>query len=108
MAAFALGDQQLRLYDWAYFAPWSWISYWPNFLEGMSHAQHAWRVNNGPDRKDGVKGWGSPIVRFVQRSLHPYLLVDHAILNSSPPLSRPVGKGQIEWPYKLPVYDAGE
>ena len=108
MAAFALGAQQLRLYDWAYFAPWSWINYWPNFLEGMSHAQHAWKANNGPDRKDDVNGWGSPIARFVQQSLHPYLLVDHEILKNNPPLSRSVGKGQIEWPYTAPVYAAGE
>ena len=108
MAAFAIGAQQLRLYDWAYFAPWSWINYWPNFLEGMSHEQHAWKANNGPDRKDGVNGWGSPIVRFVQRGLHPYLLVDHEILKTNPPRKRVVGDGQIQWPYRVPRYVAGD
>ena len=46
----------------------------------MSHEQHAWKANNAPDRLDGFNGWESPIVRFVQRGLHPYLLVDHEIL----------------------------
>ena len=108
MAAFALGAQQLRLNDWAYFAPWSWINYWPNFLEGMSHEKHAWKANNGPDRIDGSNGWGSPIVRFVQRGLHPYLLVDHEILRTNPPRKRDVGDGQIEWPYHVPRFVAGD
>jgi len=107
MAAFAIGAQQLRLYDWAYFAPWSWINFWPNFLEGMSHDKHAWKANNAPDRVDGVNGWGSPIVRFVQRSLDPYLIIEHEVLKTKPPLPRPVGEGQIEWPYRLPSYPAG-
>ena len=108
MAAFAVGAQRLRLYDWAYFAPWCWTNYWPNFLQGMSHARHAWKANNGPDRTDCVNGWGSPIVRFVQRSLHPYLLLDHEILRTNPPRARPVGKGTIDWPYALPTCAAGQ
>ena len=89
-------------------APWSWTNYWPNFLEGMGHVQHAWKANNAPNRIDGSNGWGSPIVRFVQRGLHPYLLVDHEILRTNPPRKRDVGDGQIEWPYRVPRCVAGD
>ena len=95
------GAQQLRLYDWAYFAPWSWINYWPNFLEGMSHEQHAWKANNGPDRIDGSNGWGSPIVRFVQHGLQPYLLVDHEILRTNPPRKATWVMGRLNGPIAL-------
>ena len=57
----------------------SWINYWPNFLEGMNHDRHPWKVNNHPDRRDKTNGWGSPLIRFVQESMTPYLLIDHEL-----------------------------
>jgi hypothetical protein len=107
MEAFAIGSQLLRLYDWAYLSPWSFINYWPNFLEGMSHDQHGWGVNNAPDRRDDVNGWGSPIVRFLQKALDPYLLLDHDVLADNPPRPRATGDGDIEWPYAIPAYVKG-
>ena len=116
MAQFAFAARQMRMKDWAYFSPWSWINYWPNFLEGMDHARHAWRVNNGPDRASGVNGWGSPVVKFVQKSLHPYLLIDHELRAKQAPIRagtsyrvaglgrRKIGDGTIEWPGYVPAY----
>jgi len=77
MRQFAAAARSLRFCDYAHFAPWSWVNYWPNFLEGMSHERHPWRINNHPDREDGIDGWGSPLVTEVRRSLHPYLILDH-------------------------------
>jgi hypothetical protein len=57
MAAFGHAAQQFHLHDWTYFAPWSWINFWPSSLEGMRRDQHAWKANNGPDRRDGVNGF---------------------------------------------------
>lgn len=76
MEEFATGVQLYRLYDYAYVAPWSWINYWPNFLEGMDHEHHAWTPNNHADRIDGVDGWESDVVRSVQLGLHPFLVMD--------------------------------
>jgi len=63
---------------------WSWINYWPNFLQGMSHDLHAWRPQDHTDRTDGIDGWGSPIVEFAHRSLHRYLIQDHGLLEANP------------------------
>lgn len=109
MGSFAVGIRTLRVNDWAYMSGWSWANYWPNFFQGMNHELHAWKHNNHPDRKDGIDGWGSPIVRFTQQSLHPYLVQDVGLLtdNSGPPLE--VGKnGEIQWPYDLPTCFAGK
>jgi len=86
---------RMRLNDWAYFAPWSWANFWPNFLEGMNHDRHPWKYNDHADRTDGVDGWGSPIVKLVQRSLHPYLVYDR-------------GTDKTDWPYQPPVVPAGQ
>lgn len=97
----------LRVYDYAHFAPWSWINYWPNFLEGMSHARHPWKNNNHPDRIDNADGWGSPIVKLVQKSFHPYLLLDRDFLSENP--AAPNDKsGAIEWPHDIPQYGKGQ
>jgi hypothetical protein len=108
MGNFAVGIRTLRANGWCYMSGWSWTNYWPNFLEGMSHDLHAWKLNNHPDRKDGIDGWGSPIVQFTQQSLHPYLLQDLGLLAENP--GAPVdagGNGRIRWPYDLPVCVAG-
>jgi hypothetical protein len=75
----------------------------------MGHSLHAWKLNNHPDRVDGVDGWDSPIVRFVQQSLHPYLVQDLGLLaeNPGPPVQSDNTDG-IRWPYDLPVVVAGK
>ena len=73
---------KMRLYDYAHFAPWSWLNFWPNFLEGMNHDRHPWKSNDHDDRSDRVDGWGSPGVVAVQQALHPYLVADREWLES--------------------------
>lgn len=104
---FAVGVRTLRVNDWCYMAGWSWINYWPNFLQGMSHELHAWKPQNHPNRVDGIDGWDSPIVKFTQRSLHPYLIQDTGVLADNPGDPRTRGGGKIEWPYCLPTVGSG-
>lgn len=75
-----------RLDDVAYYAGWDALNYWPNFLEGMSAARHAWKQKpcDGSDRIDGINGWGSPVVDWVQRAFHSYLVVDAAVIARNP------------------------
>jgi hypothetical protein len=84
------------------------VNFWPNFLEGMSHARHPWKANNHADRTDGVDGWDSPLVKFLQRSLHPYLLQDLGVLAENPGPPHGHEKGMAEWPYQLPTVLAGQ
>lgn len=109
LGLFAVGIRTLRVNDWCYMSGWSWANYWPNFYQGMSHSLHAWKLNNHPDRVDGVDGWDSPIVRFTQQSLHPYLVQDLGLLaeNPGPPVQSDNSDG-IRWPYDLPVVVAGK
>jgi hypothetical protein len=87
----------------------------------MSHERHPWKVNNHPDRQDDVNGWGSPVIRFVQKSLHPYLLIDHELrekqglqnnrnctltVNLLP--ERKPGDGSLPWPGYVPEYGKGQ
>ena len=108
MGEFAVGVRTLRLNDWCYMAGWCWINYWPNFLEGMSHDRHAWKPQNHPDRKEDIDGWNSPIVAFIQRSLHPYLVQDIELLKENPGDPKELDQGKIEWPYLLPTLIAGQ
>lgn len=107
MGSYAVGIRTLRVNDWCYMSGWSWINYWPNFLQGMNHDLHAWKHNNHADRADGVDGWGSPIVEFTQRSLHPYLVQDVGILAANPGGPRSLTNGKIEWPYQFPMAIVG-
>jgi len=109
MGSYAVGIRTLRVNDWCYMSGWSWVNYWPNFFQGMNHDLHAWKHNNHPDRKDGIDGWGSPIVRFTRQSLHPYLVQDIGILAENPGEPVKTGdKGEIRWPYNDPVCVAGK
>jgi hypothetical protein len=99
LADFATQGKDLRLNDVSYFAGWSWLNYWPNFLEGYGRATHAWKQNNHPDRRDGIDGWGSPIVNYVQQSLHPFLVIDHAL--------EQVAIGGPDWPGVTPRVPPG-
>ena len=101
-----------RLANVAYYAGWDWINYWPNFLTGMNASRHAWhqvRSNddesceiisficcfapllwhiqpgcNGTDRTDGIDGWNSPVMDWVQRAFHPFLVADLRSYASNP------------------------
>jgi len=110
LAEFALKSRAYRWNDYAYFAPWSWINYWPNFLEGMNHEKHAWKPDNGPDRVDNINGWNSPIVLFTQKSLHPYLLICHEVEranNLSLFEDREYGDGSMDWPKEIIEWKSG-
>ncbi len=102
MGEYAVGIRTLRVNDWCYMSGWSWLNYWPNFLQGMSHDLHAWKPQNHSDRTDGVDGWGSPIVQFTQRSLDPYLIQDVGVLAENPGEPRQLKGGGLEWPYQMP------
>jgi len=106
MADFAGQALAMRLNDWAHFAPWSWVNFWPNFLEGMDHQRHPWKFNNHADRKDGVDGWGSPIVATVQRALDPYLVVDRAFVAAGPASGGSTSAPKTR-PGAVPRYRAG-
>lgn len=84
MDAFPAMALKMRLDDYAHFAPWSWVNFWPNFLEGMNHDRHPWKANDHNDRTDRVDGWGSPGVVAVQQALHPYLVADRGWLEADP------------------------
>ncbi len=102
-----IGFNSMRLNDWAHFAPWSWLNFWPNFPEGMSHERHPWKANNHADRREDVDGWGSPSVVLIQRALDPYLVVDRTLLEAGP---RPPGKSAgtaAASPRIVPRYRAG-
>jgi hypothetical protein len=104
MADFAMQAVKMRMNDWAHFAPWSWLNFWPNFLEGMNQERHPWIFNNYGNRRDGVDGWDSPVVRTVQRAMHPFLVVDSGLLKMNPAIRENSKSGRIEWPYRVPVY----
>jgi len=96
-----------RLYEYAYFAPWSWLNYWTNFLEGMSNARHPWRNGTYGDRKDHVDGWGSPVVQTLQRALHPYLVLDLDMVEWNPWINETSKAGRVDWPYVVPMVAPG-
>jgi hypothetical protein len=106
MGGYAVGTRIMRMKDWAYMSPWSWLNYWPNFLQGMNRRLHPWQASYH-DRRDGFDGWDSPPVRFMQRSLHPYLIQDHDILANNPGAPRGEERGQAVWPYQAPTVWGG-
>jgi len=97
----------MRLNDWAHFAPWSWLNFWPNFLEGMNAERHPWKNNDYGDRQDGVDGWGSPMVQTMQWALHPYLVLDRGLRDANELITENSKSGAIQWPYWVPAYSAG-
>jgi len=92
-----------RRWDNVYYAGWDWINYWPNFLQGMDARRHAWRQKEcwHEDRRDGVDGWESPVIRWAQKCFHPYLVMDVGIHEDNPVF-------QGEWPRNVPEYAPGE
>jgi hypothetical protein len=101
---FAWVGADMRRWDIAYMAGWDFINYWPNFLEGMSHQKHVWKQSSYPgDRVDGVDGWDSPVIRWLQKNFHPYLVMDvgvHEMNDAKSDLGR--------WPERTPSYAPGE
>ena len=66
-----------RMKGYAVFGPWNLNNYWCNFVEGGSYEtgtiNKSWKVK---DRRDGVDGWGSDIVTFVQNCYAIYAAAD--------------------------------
>jgi hypothetical protein len=53
---------------------------------------------------DNINGWNSPIVKFTQKSLHPYLLICHEVEranNWSLFEKREYGDGSMDWPKEV-------
>lgn len=94
---FAFQVLQGRCANWAYYSGWDWINYWPNFLPGMSAARHAWKQQYHQDRKDGIDGWNSPVIRWVQNAFSPCLVLDTDFYFTN-------GIYGEKWPTKLPTY----
>ncbi len=93
----------MRRWDIVYFAGWDFINYWPNFLEGMSHEKHAWKQScYDKDRVEGVDGWNSPVIQWLQKYFHPYLILDLRIHELNKADSEP---GQ--WPQHTSCYKPG-
>ena len=69
LESYAAVAVESRQYDIAYIAGWDLLNYWPNFLAGMSYAKHAWKQQECVyrDRVDGVDGWNSSVVEWVQK-----------------------------------------
>lgn len=100
---FAIRALDGRCQDIAYYAGWDWINYWPNFLEGMDAQHHAWKQKDccHEDRSDGVDGWNSPVMRWVQRCFHPHLVLDRDFYLGN-------GAFTAAWPKRVPVAAPGE
>lgn len=98
---FAFEASQGRAFNWAYYSGWDWINYWPNFLQGMNASRHAWKQQYHEDRVDGVDGWNSPVIRWVQRLFSPYLVLDQQFYAAN-------GAFSSDWPAKLPSYAPGD
>jgi hypothetical protein len=91
----------MRLRDVAGWQIWHILGWWPNFIEGGSRAlgeSGETRWHN--DRKDGIDGWGSPEIVFLQRCLDPYIIVDKAIQAANICYTTP-------WPATVPSYNSG-
>ncbi len=94
----------MRRWDIAYFAGWDFINYWPNFLEGMNYEKHAWKQScYHKDRVDGEDGWNSPVVKWMQKYFHPYLVMDIGIHEINGPDS-----DLSLWPELTTSYLAGD
>jgi hypothetical protein len=86
LEAFAAEAAAGRLADFAYTAGWDWLNFWSNFFPGFSAARHAWQQPGcaGRDRTDGIDGWGSPVIDWVQRAFHAFAPMDLAAYAAAP------------------------
>jgi len=88
-----------RLDDVAYYSGWDMLNYWPNFLQGMNASLHAWHQEpcNGTDRVDGIDGWNSPLIGWIQAAFHPFLVADVGTISANPTFTP-------EWPVNVDNY----
>ncbi len=69
----------------------------------MSHEKHAWKQSCYPkDRVEGVDGWNSPVIRWLQKYFHPYLILDLGIHEMNKAYSEPA-----QWPRHTSSYEPG-
>lgn len=101
LETFAFQVLRGRCANWAYYSGWDWINYWPNFLEGMSAAKHVWKQQYHQDRTEGLDGWHSPVIDWVQRAFSPNLVLDADFYFTN-------GIYQGNWPANLPVCRPGQ
>jgi hypothetical protein len=88
-----------RLDDVAYYSGWDMLNYWPNFLQGMNASLHAWHQEpcNGTDRVDGIDGWNSPLIEWIQAAFNPFLVADVGTITANPTFTP-------EWPRNVDNY----
>lgn len=100
---FAYDAADGRRWDNVYYAGWDWINYWPNFLQGMDAHRHAWKQKEcwHDDRRDGVDGWDSSVIRWAQNCFHPYLVLDLQTHEDNP-------NYQKDWPANVSEVAPGE
>ena len=69
----------------------------------MNHSKHAWKQSvYHQDREAGIDGWGSPVVTWMQRYFHPYLVMDLDIHGNNGP-----DTDLSAWPEIVPLYEEG-
>ena len=53
---------------------------------GMNASLHAWHQHpcNGTDRRDGIDGWGSDVIDWVQRAFNKFMVADVGVLTKNP------------------------
>jgi hypothetical protein len=93
-----------RCLDACYYSGWDWLNYWPNFLQGMSYERHAWKQENSvypKDRQDGIDGWNSPLIHWVQTAFSPYLVLDRDFYLQNGPFDK-------DWPENIPAVTGGD
>jgi len=96
-----------RLNDVAYYAGWDWLNYWSNFFPGFSAARHAWKQRGceGRDRQDGVDGWGSPLLGWIQTGFGSFFPMDVKAYADNPAF--PYQPPKV-WPERVDSIPAGE
>ena len=106
LESFASLAVQGRLGDVAYYAGWDLFNYWSNFIPGYSAARHAWQQKGceARDRVDGVDGWGSPLVEWIQAAFSPFFPMDVAAYAANPAF--PYAPPRV-WPSRVDTVAAG-
>ena len=102
LESYAAVAVEARRWDISYVAGWDLLNYWPNFIQGASYAKHAWKQQPcvSRDRTDGVDGWNSSVVRWVQNSFSPHLVYDAEAYARNP-------RWESGWPANATTAPAG-
>lgn len=101
MESFAGVAVESRQFDISYIAGWDLLNYWPNFLQGMSYAKHSWKQTGcvSYDRVDGLTGWNSSLVDWMQKAFHPHAVYDVLAYASNPKwINASLGSNHQPWP----------